>query len=217
MPVSIVIADDFPAFRTGLRTWLERNAEFKVVGEASDGSECVQLVRTIQPDILILDLHMPRLSGFQVLDSVREEAPRTRVILMAAHAEETCAVEAFRKGALAYILKSSSAEHTLDAVRAAARKVLYLGPPFAASSLTSILKQAEAEDSDPLETLTPREKEVLYLAARGSTSTEIAHLLHISPRTVEQHRARLMRKLHLRNLTGLIRFALQHGILSLED
>src|SRR5262245_37467950 len=128
MPVSIVIADDFPAFRTGLRTWLERSAEFKVVGAASDGADCVHLVRKLQPDIIMLDLRILRLSGFQVLDSVREGSPHTRVILMTAHAEEKCAVEAFRKGALAYILKSCTVEHVLDAVRAAARRVLFLGP-----------------------------------------------------------------------------------------
>jgi two-component system, NarL family, response regulator NreC len=217
MPVSVIIADDFPAFRTGVRHWLERSGEFQVVDEAADGPECVRLVRKRQPDVVILDKHMPGLSSFQVLEEVRTASPRTRPVVLGTRAEEKCVVGALRKGAFAYVLKNSPAQVVVEAVRAASRRAYFVGPPFPKDSVENFLKQAQDDWTDPLDSLTAREKEVLYLAAKGHTSTEIAQHLHISPRTVEQHRAQLMRKLRLRNLPALIRFALQHGVISLEE
>ena len=204
MTVSIVIADDFPALRTGVRAWLEDHADFQVIGEARDGPETIRLVTRLQPQVLVIDMHMPGLNGTDVLALVRQQSLRTRGVV-------------FSKGALAYVLKTSAAPVLVQAVRCAAEGAYFLDAPFSDRPLEVYLKKARAHRKDPLENLTRREKEVLHFVAEGYSSAEIAGRLHLSPRTVEQHRAHLMRKLHFRNQTELICFALRRGIISLED
>jgi DNA-binding NarL/FixJ family response regulator len=217
MAVSIVIADDFPALREGARSWLEKHTDFQVVGEAGDGRETVRLVSRHHPDVLITDTSMPGLSGLEVLSSIRESSPLTRAVVWAPQLQEDHLIAALRQGALAYILKTTSADILIRAVRSALRGNHYLDGAATQRPLEFYLKRAQTELRDPVAELTPREREVLHLVANGSSSAEIARHLHISPRTVEQHRARMMRKLHLRNQIELTRFALRRGILPWEE
>jgi len=218
MAVSIIIADDFPALRTGARTWLELHPDLQVIGEANDGLAGIRLVRRMRPDILVTDVHMPGLNGMEVVRSTRNYAPDTRVVVWSPNVEEEFLLEALRGGALGYVLKTSPAEVLVKAVRLAARGNHFLDPHFTQRQpVEAYLKTAREGPGDLLETLTTREKEVLHFVANGSSSAEIGHELHISPRTVEQHRARMMRKLLLRNQTDLIRLALRRGIMSWQD
>ncbi len=217
MAVSIIIADEFPAVRGGVRTWLEEHPEFEVRGEASGAAEALRLVKRHQPDVLITALRLPGLSGPDVVELTHKQSPRTRGVIYSRFPQQEHLVEALRKGALAYVLQSSSPDVLLRAVRAAAGGSYFLDPACADQPLDVYLQRCRAQPPDPLDVLSPREKEVLYFVCRGHANADIARRLHLSPRTVEQHRAYMMRKLHLRNRIDLIYFALRRGIVSLED
>jgi two-component system response regulator NreC len=216
MRISIVLADDHPVVRRGIQAVLEKETEFSVVGEAGDGLETVRLVERLQPDVLVLDLMMPGLSGLEVLRVVRQRSPRTRVVVLSMYSDAAFVVTALKDGATAYVLKGGAEKHLVHAVREAAAGKRYLSPPVTESALDAYIEQAKSAALDPHETLTVREREVLQLAAEGRTGAEISSRLHISQRTVENHRANLMRKLRLRNQTDLVRYALKRGLISLE-
>jgi len=186
-----------------------------VIGEASDGLKVAALVEKLKPDVLVLDLMMPGLSGFDVTRRVTKRLPKTRVVILTMYSSEPHVIEALRSGAMAYVVKDASAEELVTAIREAAAGRRFLSSPFSSDLIESYLKRPGG--TDPYETLTPREREVLHLVAEGLTSSEIAARLFISPRTAESHRANLMRKLGLRSRTDLVRFAFQRGIVPLES
>jgi two-component system response regulator NreC len=217
MTLSIVLADDHPVVRRGMRTLLESERDFAVVGEAGDGLETVRLVERLRPDVLILDLMMPGLSGLEVLRVLRQRAPRTRVVVLSMYSATAFVAEALKNGATAYVLKGSTEADLVRAVREAAEGKRFLGSPITEIAIGAYNEQAQAGPIDPHETLTTREREVLQLVAEGNTSPEIAARLHISPRTVENHRANLMRKLGLQNQSELVRHAVRHGLIPLEQ
>lgn len=212
--VTIVLGDDHKVVLRGLRALLEGQPGFTVIGEASDGLKVTSLVERLKPDVLVLDLMMPGLNGFDVTRRVTKKTPRTRVVILSMYSSEAHVVEALRSGASAYVLKDASGDDLLTAIREAAAGRRYLSAPFSSDLIETYLKRPGG--IDPYETLTPREREVLHLVAEGLTSGEIAVRLFISPRTAESHRANLMRKLGLRSRTDLVRFAFQRGIVPLE-
>jgi DNA-binding NarL/FixJ family response regulator len=214
-PITIVLADDHNIVLKGLRALLESQQGFQVVGEALDGIKAASLVERVKPDVLIVDLMMPGLSGFDVARRVTKRVPKTRVIVLSMYASEPHVVEALRSGASAYVLKDASVEELAIAIREVAAGRRYLSAPYSNELIDTYLKRPG--DVDPYDTLTPREREVLHLVAEGLTSSEIAGRLFISPRTAESHRANLMRKLGLRSRTDLVRFAFQKGIVPLES
>jgi len=214
-PISIVLGDDHKVILRGLRAVLEAQPGFAVIGEASDGLKVAALVEKVKPDILVLDLMMPGLSGFDVTRRVTKRSPKTRVVILTMYSSEPHVIEALRSGAMAYVVKDASAEELVTAIREAAAGRRFLSTPFSSDLIESYLKRPGG--TDPYETLTPREREVLHLVAEGLTSSEIAARLFISPRTAESHRANLMRKLGLRSRTDLVRFAFQRGIVPLES
>lgn len=214
--ISIVLADDHPVVRRGLRGFLEADPEVRVVGEASNGLEAVQLVNTLRPTILILDLVMPGLGGLEVTQRVSQNYPDTNIIILSIHANEAYVLEAMRSGASAYVLKDASSGDLVDAVRKVAAGGRYLSPPLSDRAVAAYVAKTAAAPPGPLSSLTTRERAVLRLAAEGQTSAEIAARLGISPRTAEAHRAHLMRKTGLHNQTELLRFAMRHGILPSE-
>jgi two-component system response regulator NreC len=216
MSISIVLADDHPVVRRGLRTLLESEPDFSIVGEAGDGLETVRLAERLQPDVLVLDLMMPGLSGLEVLRIVRERSPHTRIVVLSMYSTNAFIAEALKNGATGYVLKGCTEENLVRSVREAAASRRFLSPQVSEIAIDAYIAQAQPGAFDPHETLTAREREVLQSAAEGKTCAEIAALLHISQRTVENHRASLMRKLGLPNQTELVRYALRRGLIPLE-
>jgi two-component system, NarL family, response regulator NreC len=210
---TIVVADDHHLVRQGLRMLLAAEPDFQIAGEAGDGLEALRLVKELQPDALVLDLMMPVLNGLEVTRRVSQRSPQTRVVILSMHANEAYVLEALRAGAAAYVLKESTSEELVRAVRAAVAGQRYLGPPLSELAIRAYVEKAKEAALDPYETLTDREREVLQLVAEGHTNAEIADLLVISPRTVETHRANMMHKLDLSNQGDVVRYALQRGIL----
>jgi two-component system response regulator NreC len=217
MTISIVLADDHPVVRRGMQTLLEAEPDFAIIGEAGDGLESVRLVENLQPDVLILDLMMPGLSGLEALRIIRKRSPRTRVVVLSMHDTHAFVAEALMNGATGYVLKGSDELNLVRAVREAAGGRRFLSPPVTERAIDAYIEQARAASLDPHDTLTAREREVLQLTAEGKTGPEIAARLHISHRTVENHRANLMRKLLLKNQSELVRYALRRGLISLDQ
>lgn len=211
---TIVLAEDHHIVRQGLKLLLGEETSFKLVGEAGDGLEAVQLVGTKRPDVLVLDLMIPRLHGLDVIQQVRAGHPATRILVLSMHADEPYVVEALRKGASGYVLKDCTAVDLVRAVREVAAGRRYLSPVLAKRAADRSMSKPGACALDAYDTLTNRERLVLKLAAEGNTSAEIGAKLFISPRTAETHRANFMRKLSLRSQTDLVRFAIRRKILS---
>jgi two-component system, NarL family, response regulator NreC len=214
---TIVLADDHALIREGLRTVLGGEPDWSVVGEAADGLEVVALVDRLQPDVLIVDLMLPSLSGLEVIHQVNTRFSHTHIVALSMHANESYVLAALRNGAEAYVLKDASSTDIVHAVHEVLAGRRYLSPPLSQYALEAYIQKAKGAPLDPYETLTTREREVLHLAAQGETTPAIAARLGVSPRTIETHRTNLMRKLGLRSQTDLIRYALQRGIIALQD
>ena len=214
--ITIVLADDHHVVRQGLRALLEGESEFSVVGEASEGLETVKLIERLRPNVLLLDLMMPGLSGLEVTRQVCQRWPETRTLILSMHANEAYVLEALRSGAAGYVLKDASAADLIQAVHEVVAGRRYLSPPLSERAIETYIEKAKAAPLDAYETLTTREREVLQLAAQGMGNPEIASRLGVSPRTVETHRAHVMAKLGLHNQTELVRYALRKGILPPE-
>lgn len=214
---TIVLADDHEIVRQGLRALLEAEPGFQVVGEAGDGLETIRLVEQLQPDVLVVDIMMPGLNGLEVTRLVGQYSAQTRVVILSMRANEAYVLEALRNGAAGYVLKAASISELVQAVHNVASGQRYLSPPLSERAIELYVQKARETQSDPYETLTTREREVLHLVAEGYTNAEIAIRLSISPLTAMTHRANMMRKLNLHTQVDLIRYALQRGILPLED
>jgi two-component system response regulator NreC len=213
----IVLADDHPVVRHGVRSLLQSDAELSVVGEASDGIETVQMVEKLQPDVLVVDLMIPGLNGLEITRQVRQRSPATRIIILSMHANEPYVLEALKNVASGYVLKDSSGTDLVQAVRLVVAGQRYLSPPLSERAVEAYMMKSQETSFDAYDGLTDREREVLQLAAEGLSNPDIAARLSISPRTVETHRANLMRKLGLKTQTDLIRYALKRGILPMEE
>jgi DNA-binding NarL/FixJ family response regulator len=216
-PVTIALADDHHIVRQALRTLLETEPEFTVVAESSDGLDAVQVVERLGPAVLVADLMMPGLNGTEVARQVARRHPRTRVIILSMHVNEAHVMEALRNGASGYVRKDATAADLIRAIREVAAGHLYLSPPFSDNAIEAYRKRAEEAGIDPYLSLSDREREVLHLAAEGLGNTELAGRLGISPRTVESHRANVMRKLGLQRQLDLVRYALRRGIVSADE
>jgi len=212
--ITVALAEDHHLVRQGFKLVLAAESDMKLVGEAADGLAAVELVDKQKPNVLLLDLMIPRLHGLEVIRRVHKEHPETRVIVLSMHADEPYVMEALRNGASGYVLKDCAGGDLVQAVRAVAAGRRYLSPMLAERAITGYVERPGESDLDVYETLTNRERLVLQLAAEGKTSAEIATALFISPRTAETHRANLMRKLSLRSQTDLVRFAIRRGIIS---
>lgn len=215
--VDIVLADDHHIVRQGLRHLLEAEADFHIVGEAADGLEAVEMVEQLQPDILVLDLMMPGLGGLDVTRQVKQRVPDTNVIILSMYSTEAYVLEALKNGAFGYVLKKSTGDDLVRAVREVTAGRRYLSPPLSELAIEAYIQKANQPEQDSYELLTDREREVFHLVAEGHTSAEIADRLSISSRTVEMHRSNLMRKLDLDNQTELVRYAIRRGILPLDE
>lgn len=209
---NIVLAEDHTLVREGLKQILRSDRTLNLVGEAADGLEAVRLVEKLKPQLLLLDLMIPRLHGLEVIRQVRR-AGDTKVIVVSMHSDEPYVMEAFRNGAVGYVLKDSTSAELLQAVRAVVSGGRYLSPALSDLAINAYIKKLDGIVSDIYSTLSARERVVLQLAAEGNNTTMIAKQLFISPRTVETHRANLMKKLSLRSQTDLVRFAIRKKII----
>jgi DNA-binding NarL/FixJ family response regulator len=214
---TIVLADDHEIVRHGLKNLLETDPNFQVIGETGDGLETLQLIEHLQPDVLIVDVMMPGLNGLEVTRQVSQRSPQTQIIVLSMRANEAYVLEALRNGAAGYVLKAASITELVQAVHQVMAGRRYLSSALSERAIEAYIQKAKETQSDPYESLTRREREVLQLAAEGYTNNEIAARLSISPLTVMTHRNNLMRKLDLHSLADLVRYALQRGILPLED
>ena len=217
MALSIILADDHPLVHRGMHAVLEREPDFSIVGMAADGLETVRLTERLKPDILVLDLMMPGLSGLEALRILRERSPRTWIVILSMYSSSAFIARALQNGAIGYVLKGCPEEHLVSAVREAAAGRRFLSPPVTEIAINAYIEQSKMGTFDPHETLTPRQREVLQLTAEGKTNAEIAARLNISQRTVENHRATLMKRLGLQNQTELIRHALRHGLIPPDE
>ena len=214
--INIVLAEDHKIVRQGLTSLLNKEKDFEVVAEASDGRKTVDLVVEFEPDILVLDWMLPGLNGLEVLRRVKSTGLQTVVVILSMHADESYVRSAFKEGAKGYVLKESSAAHLVEAVRTALSGKTYLCPPISEAMMADYSERIDTGKLDPYQTLTSREREILQLVAEGFTSQQIANELKISPRTVETHRANVMQKLKLDSVSDLTRYALRKGLIPLE-
>ena len=213
--IRVVVADDHHLVRQGIRALLERADDIQIVAEAPDGNEAVQLVEQLTPSVLVIDISMPRLNGIQALEQLRARNLTTQVVILTMHFDETLIRQALQGGARAYVLKDAFVDELLVAIRAADRGETYLGPAIADVLVNDFLSAKPI--TTPFEQLSPREREVLKLVAEGHTNSEIGQMLSITVKTVEKHRANLMTTLNVHDLAGLIRIAIKHGLIFLDE
>lgn len=209
---SIVIADDHGIVREGLRRLLESEPDFTVVGEAADGREVLERVSSLRPDVVVLDITMPRLGGLETLERLRAEHPGTKVILLSVHGDSPFIQSAIALGADGYVLKTGRVAEIVTAIRETTRGGSYFSPAVA-REIVERLRTPQGEGDDPFTLLTSREREILNRIAEGLSAKEIAVELDLSTKTVEAHRTSLMRKLGVRKATELVRYALRHGLI----
>lgn len=215
--IAIVLADDHPIVRQGLRGLLAAEPSYQVIGEAPDGVTAVQMVEQLQPDVLVVDLIMPGMRGLEVTRRVRALPAPPKVIVLSMHADEVYVLDALRGGAAAYVLKENNTDQLIMAVRGVVAGRRYLSPPLSERAIDLYTRQARATPIEAFDLLTVREREVLLLVAQGYTNAAIAAELTISPRTAETHRTNLLRKLGLHTQAELIRLAIERGLLTSAD
>jgi DNA-binding NarL/FixJ family response regulator len=209
----VLIVDDHPLVRSGLRSLLERSGEFNVVGEGSDGYEAIELATLHTPDIILLDVAMPRLNGTDAAQYIREKLPLAGVIMISMHADESYVLRALKSGARGYLLKASPESEVLSAIRAVAAGQAYFSP-----AITKILVEEYVAEmhrrgvEDSYDLLTLREKEILQLLVSGKSNREVSATLNLSVATVETHRSNIFQKLHVHNLPELVLYAVRRGL-----
>lgn len=212
-PIRVLVADDHSVVRQGIRHVLEGAEEFTIVAEAENGNEVAELVAQSKPDVVVLDISMPGLSGIEVTAVLRKRFPKCRVLILSMYDNQEYVLEAVRSGAHGYLLKDTAADDLATAIRSIHSGEAFYSPPIAAKLAAAVKGDfSDKDDTGELASLTTREREVLRGIARGLTNKDIATQLGISPRTVETHRESLMRKLGIRHVAGLTKLALETGL-----
>jgi two-component system response regulator NreC len=214
--IKIVLADDHHIVRQGVMALLKSEPGFSVVGEAGDGISALQVCGRLKPDVLVVDLIMPGLNGLEVTRQMTKASPHTKVIVLSMYMNEPYVIEALRNGAYGYVLKGSNIDDLVKAIREVAVGRHYLSPPLSELAIEAYLEKTKGTSLDVYDTLTAREREVFLLAVEGFSNAEIGAKLFISTRTVETHRANMMRKLSLHSHTDVIKYAVKKGIIPTE-
>ena len=214
--IRIIVADDHHLVRQGIRALLDRANDIDVIGEAADGQEAIALAEKLHPDVLVMDIAMPRLSGNQALERIHALHIPTRVVILSMYSDTALVRQTLRHGAIGYLLKRAVTEELLLAVRAASRGETYLSPAISGAIVADSLASRDDEATSPFERLTPREREVLQLICEGHTNNGIAQTLQVSVKTVEKHRSNVMAKLDVYNVAGLVRAALKHNLVFID-
>ena len=211
----MLLADDHQLMRSGLRLMLERESDMSVVGEASDGREAVALAKSLKPDVVVMDIAMPNLSGIEAAHQMTQENPELGIVMVSMHSDETYVLRALKAGSRGYLLKDSAEADLIKAIHVVAGGKSFFSPAISKVLLDDYVRNLKRSGTeDAYELLTPREREVLQLIAEGKSNKDIANLLNLSVYTVESHRSNLMEKLNLRGLPELILYAVRKGIIS---
>ena len=214
MAIRVVIADDHKVIRDGLGAIMAAPPDIDVVGAAADGLEALALSRQLHPDVVVLDINMPNLNGIEAARQIIESCPDTKVIILSMHANKEHVYQSLKAGASGYLIKESSGIEVADAIRAIYQGERYLSQAITAALIDDYIDQREhAPTMNVLDTLSSREKQVLQLVVEGKASAEIAEMLHLSTSTVSTYRSRLMGKLGVKDVPGLVRFAVEHKLI----
>lgn len=213
MTITVLIADDHAVVRDGLRLLLENQSDIRVVGEVADGRAAVEAAWRLKPDVILMDLAMPLLNGADATAQIIEKRDSAKIVMLSMHSTVEHVFRALQAGALGYLRKESAGNEVVDAVRAVHGGRRYLSQKITESVVDDYVRK-RAVDS-PLESLSQREREILQMLVEGRSGIEIARLLHVSPKTVDTYRSRMMQKLGIGDLPGLVKFALQHGLTTL--
>jgi two-component system, NarL family, response regulator NreC len=212
--IRILLADDHTIIRSGLRLLLDQQPDFKVVAEANNGREAVELVAEEHPDVAVLDIGMPQLNGIEATQQIVSKESQTKVVILSMHADEGYVLRALKAGARAYILKNSAEADLIRAVRTVADGKSFFSPVISKMLLEDYVRQIRDKHvEDSYDLLTPREREILQLLAEGRTNKEVASLLHLSVYTVDAHRGNILQKLNLHGVPELILYAVRRGII----
>jgi DNA-binding NarL/FixJ family response regulator len=212
----IILADDHPIVRAGIRAELEKMPDVIVVGEASDGREAIELIKEHRPNVVFMDISMRGLNGLEATGRITKEFPQVRVIILSVHQSEEYFWQALKSGASGYLLKKAATAELSTALRQVVGGEIYLTREISKRLVKKLPLQHIAHQKSPLEKLSERQREILQLIAEGQTTKAIALILKVSPKTVEYHRAKLMENLNIFDIPGLVRFALQSGLISQE-
>lgn len=216
MAIRVILADDHGIIRDGLRMILQTRDDILVVGEAENGREAIALARKLKPEAVIMDIAMPCMNGIEAARRIREEIPGARIVILSMHASVEHVFRALEAGAAGYVLKESAGNEVIDAVLCVCEGKRYLSPGITGTVIEDYLCCRESvPDKSPVNMLSPREREVLQLVVEGKTSKEIARVINISNKTVDTYRYRIMKKLGVGDLAGLIRFAIKHDLTGL--
>jgi DNA-binding NarL/FixJ family response regulator len=215
--IRILLADDHTLVRSGIATLLQNIKEFSIVGEAEDGEDAVHKTSELRPTVVVIDLSMPKLSGIEATRIIKKRYPETNVLVLTMHENEEYVYQILKAGASGYVLKSAGKEELAAAIRAAAKGEKFFSPRVSQLMAEGYVKRVDkGSPDDPTADvpLTRREREVLVLVVGGLTNQQIADQLFISPRTVDTHRTNIMQKLEIHDLATLVRYAIEHGIIS---
>ncbi len=214
-PVRVLLADDHALVRAGIRALLEGLEGVAVVAEAGNGGEVLELARKHRPDVVLLDISMPGTGGLEASAQLKQELPEVRVVMLSMHANEEYVLQALRAGAVGYMLKDSATAELELALQAVMQGETYLSPPISKQVVEGYVQRVGAEQP-AADHLTPRQRQVLQLIAEGLSTKEIAYRLELSVKTVETHRAQLMERLQIRDIAGLVKYAIRNGLVSSE-
>ncbi len=213
--IRVLVADDHPVVRKGLQSCLARQESLKLVGEAADGEEALQKALALIPDVVLLDISMPRRDGLAVTTALRKEVPQTKILILSMHSNKEYLFRIIQAGAHGYVSKGASPEELLHAIQSVHNGETFFSPEIAQAALNQLVNNGGKKE--PFAQLTSREREVLILIAQGRSNKEIASHLGIGVRTIETHRERIMRRLDIHSVAGLTKFAIANGLVSLED
>lgn len=216
-PFKILLVDNHTLVRAGIRALLEQIPDVVVVGEAGDGREALRLVGIHHPNLVLMDITMPVMNGLEATGRIIKEFPKTHVVMLSVHTDEEYVLQALRAGAVGYLLKDAGRAELEIAVAAIARNETYLSPAVSRHVVGDYVRRTGGGPEGRLETLTPRQREILQLIAEGKSTKEIASILDVSVKTVETHRAQLMERLDIHDVAGLVRYAIRNGIVTADD
>lgn len=214
--IRILVVDDHTIFREGLKGMLKGQPDMEVVGEADNGHDALQKTRELRPDIAVIDIAMPGLNGLETTSLIKGSHPDIGIVILSMHQKDIFIHEAFKAGALGYVLKASSSVEVFNAIRAAHKGEYFLGPNIAASVIGEYLKNKKNSYVKGYDLLTKREQEILPLIVEGMSNKQIADILYLSVKTVEKHKTNIMHKIGVHNVVGLVKYAVKHGIIDTE-